>query len=117
MKTIVAVIDAGGRGAALVDAYAKSPHVDEIIAIPGNDLMQILGENPGPKIGQILDVLLGYVLDDPKKNTKEFLEAEATKLGQLDENELKRMAEKSKDEKQAVETKQDETTKQKYWVT
>lgn len=41
MKTIVAVIDAGGRGAALVDAYAKSESVDEIIAIPGNDLMQI----------------------------------------------------------------------------
>lgn len=41
MKTIVAIIDAGGRGSALVDAYAKSELVDEIIAIPGNDLMQI----------------------------------------------------------------------------
>lgn len=41
MKTIVAVIDAGGRGSALVNAYAKSNKVDEIIAIPGNDLMQI----------------------------------------------------------------------------
>ncbi len=46
MKTIVAVIDGGGRGAALVDAYAKSPKVDEIIAIPGNDLMQINSEKP-----------------------------------------------------------------------
>lgn len=41
MKNIVAVIDAGGRGSALIDAYAKSPEVDELIAIPGNDLMQI----------------------------------------------------------------------------
>ena len=40
-KTIVAVIDSGGRGSALIDAYAKSPEVDELIAIPGNDLMQI----------------------------------------------------------------------------
>lgn len=40
-KTIVAVIDAGGRGAALIDAYAKSPKVDELIVIPGNDLMQV----------------------------------------------------------------------------
>ena len=46
MKTIVAVIDAGGRGAALVDAYAKSPKVDEVIAIPGNDLMQINTSKP-----------------------------------------------------------------------
>jgi len=46
MKTIVAVIDAGGRGSALVDAYAKSSMVDEIIAIPGNDLMQINTSKP-----------------------------------------------------------------------
>jgi phosphoribosylamine-glycine ligase len=41
MKNTVIVVDAGGRGSVLVDAYAKSPHVDRIIAIPGNDLMQI----------------------------------------------------------------------------
>lgn len=41
MKNIVAVIDAGGRGSALIDAYAKSPEVFELIAIPGNDLMQV----------------------------------------------------------------------------
>lgn len=42
MKTKVVVIDGGGRGAALIDAYAKSKLVDELIAIPGNDLMQTL---------------------------------------------------------------------------
>ena len=46
MKNIVAVIDAGGRGSALIDAYAKSPKVDELIAIPGNDLMQINTKKP-----------------------------------------------------------------------
>ena len=35
------VIDAGGRGAALVHAYSKSKLVSKILAIPGNDLMQI----------------------------------------------------------------------------
>lgn len=39
MNTIV-VIDAGGRGAALVHAYSKNPHIERIIAIPGNDFMQ-----------------------------------------------------------------------------
>lgn len=39
MKNTVLVIDAGGRGSALVDAYAKSHHVSRILAIPGNDLM------------------------------------------------------------------------------
>ena len=41
MSNTIIVIDGGGRGAALVHAYSKSPHVDRIIAIPGNDLMQI----------------------------------------------------------------------------
>lgn len=45
-KNIVVVIDAGGRGSALVDAYAKSPEVDEVIAIPGNDLMKINSTKP-----------------------------------------------------------------------
>jgi hypothetical protein len=44
-----------------------------MLKINGNDLMKILEIKPGPKIGWILDVVLGYVLDDPKKNTKEFL--------------------------------------------
>jgi len=38
-KTVV-VIDGGGRGAALVAAYAKSKLVGNIVAIPGNDAMQ-----------------------------------------------------------------------------
>lgn len=36
----VLIVDGGGRGTALVDKYAQSPHVDKIIAVPGNDLMQ-----------------------------------------------------------------------------
>lgn len=39
-KTVV-VIDSGGRGAALVYKYSQSPHVKQIIAIPGNELMEI----------------------------------------------------------------------------
>lgn len=45
-KHIVVVIDGGGRGAALVDKYAQSPKVSKIIAIPGNDLMQLNCKKP-----------------------------------------------------------------------
>ena len=40
-KNTVVVVDGGGRGAALVDAYGRSNHVSRIIAVPGNDLMDI----------------------------------------------------------------------------
>ena len=90
--------------------------VSRLRRLNGNDLMSNLKIEPGPKIGQILDILLGYVLDDPKKNKKEFLEKEASKLSKLTEKELKELSDKSKEEKFEVESKQDQSTKEKYWV-
>ena len=101
----------------LVDKVSQDPISAKMLKIDGNDLMKILGDKPGPKIGQILDILLGYVLDDSKKNTKEFLDGEVVKLGKLSDKELQNLAEKSKEEKFEVVTKKDEDTKQKYWVT
>ncbi len=37
----VLIIDAGGRGAVLVDKYAHSSKVSQIFVVPGNDLMHI----------------------------------------------------------------------------
>jgi len=34
------VVDGSGRGAVLADHYAKSPHVDRVLVVPGNDLME-----------------------------------------------------------------------------
>ena len=101
----------------LIEKVSKDPISAKMLKINGNDLMSVLDIKPGPKIGQILDVLLGYVLDDPKKNTKEFLQKEAIKLGKLSDKELEKLAEKSKEEKSEIETKEDKMTKQKYWVT
>jgi tRNA nucleotidyltransferase (CCA-adding enzyme) len=101
----------------LIDKVSQDPISAKMLKINGNDLMSGLEIKAGPKIGWILDILLGYVLDDPKKNTKEFLEKEALKLGEFSDSELQKLAEKSKEEKSEIETKQDKMTKQKYWVT
>ncbi|MDQ3099271.1 MAG: phosphoribosylamine--glycine ligase family protein [bacterium] len=37
----ILIVDGGGRGAVLVDKYAQSPHVQKILAVPGNDAMQL----------------------------------------------------------------------------
>ncbi|OGZ84881.1 MAG: hypothetical protein A2599_00505 [Candidatus Staskawiczbacteria bacterium RIFOXYD1_FULL_39_28] len=101
----------------LIEKVSKDPISVKMLKINGEDIMKNLGEKPGPKIGQILDVLLGYVLDDPKKNTKEFLAKEVAKLAKLSDKELKDLAEKSKEEKSEVQSKEDKMTKSKYWVT
>ncbi|MDO8503356.1 MAG: phosphoribosylamine--glycine ligase [bacterium] len=40
-RNTVLVVDSGGRGSVLVEKYSQSPNVDRILAVPGNDLMQV----------------------------------------------------------------------------
>ena len=101
----------------IVDKVAQDPISAKMLKISGNDVMKILNIKPGPKIGQILDILLGLVLTDPKNNKKEFLKKETEKLGKLSEKELSSLADGAKKEREKTETKRDEMTKQKYWVT
>jgi tRNA nucleotidyltransferase (CCA-adding enzyme) len=46
------------------------------LAVNGHDL-QHLGIPPGPRLGQVLETLLHQVLDDPTRNTREYLLAAA----------------------------------------
>ena len=46
MKKTVLVVDSGGRGAVLVHKYSQSKHVGRILAVPGNELMQINSKKP-----------------------------------------------------------------------
>ena len=53
-KDTVLIIDAGGRAAALADAYSKSPNVGTVLVAPGNDLIKFNCQKPVetfPKIG------------------------------------------------------------------
>jgi poly(A) polymerase/tRNA nucleotidyltransferase (CCA-adding enzyme) len=100
----------------LVDKVAQDPISAKMLKINGNDLMKLLKIKPGPRVGQIIGVILGYVLDDPKKNKKEILEKEALKLAKMSDEELQKLAEESKKDKMEIETERDKTTKAKYWV-
>ncbi|MFA5746973.1 MAG: HD domain-containing protein [Candidatus Paceibacterota bacterium] len=101
----------------LIEKVAQDPISAKMLKADGKDVMDILVIKPGPKIGQILDILLGIVLLDPAKNDKEFLAEKIKELGQLSEAELMKMAQDAKEERDQTETKRDEMTKQKYWVT
>lgn len=101
----------------IIEKVSRDPISVKMLKASGNEVMKILKIQPGPRIGQILDVLLGYVLFDPKKNKKEFLEKEIKKLAKLSEKELSSLAQKAKKEREQLEMKRDEMTKKKYWVT
>lgn len=101
----------------VIEKVSQDPISVKNLKTSGNEVIKILKISPGPKIGQTLDILLGHVLADPKKNKKEFLEKEIKKLGKLPEKELSSLAQKSRKEREKLEMKRDEMTKQKYWVT
>jgi len=101
----------------VIEKVSKDPISVVMLKVSGDDIMNILKERPGPKIGWILDILLGYVLIDPKKNKRDFLEKEVRKLGKLKNEELLEIAQKAKKERDEVVTKEDKMTKDKYWVT
>lgn len=101
----------------VLEKVARDPISVKMLKVSGNDVMKILSIQPGSKIGRILDILLSYVLEDPQKNKREFLEKEIKGLGKLSERRLNSLAEKAKEEREKIETKKEEMTKKKYWVT
>jgi len=101
----------------VIERVSKDPISVKTLKISGDNIMKILSIKPGPKIGWILDILFGYVLIDPKKNKKDFLEKEIKKLGKLSDKNLSSLAQDARKERGQVEMKQDKMTKEKYWVT
>jgi len=101
----------------LIEKASREPLSAKMLKIDGHEVMELLKVAPGPKVGQILDILLGQVLDDPKRNTALSLKKETLRLGKLPDNELATLAVESKRERENIEQKKDEMTKEKYWVT
>ena len=100
----------------LMERVALDPICPKMIKMNGKDIMDILKIAPGPKIGKILDVLLGRVLEDPKLNDRDYLVDEVKKMGAMDDDGLARLAAEAKERINQVEVKRDQMTKKKYWV-
>lgn len=72
----------------MVEEALRDPISVKMLKIDGARLMKIAGEKPGPKLGHTLSALLEEVLDDPSRNTEEYLEKRALELITLPIEEL-----------------------------
>jgi len=97
----------------MVAKVQHDPISVKMLKINGNDIMEILKIKPGPKIGAILDVLLAEVIEDPQKNTKEYLTERSRKLNEIDLASLRQLAKERVAEKKEEE---DQVIKSKFWV-
>ena len=101
----------------VVEKVSRDPISAKMLKIGGKEIMDILNEKPGPKVGWVLDILLGEVLTDPSKNNKKNLLKRVKELSKLKDKELQKKAFEAKKEREEIETKKDKMTKKKYWVT
>jgi len=75
-----------------------------------------LGEKPGPRIGWTLHALLEEVLEDPARNTTEYLEKRAGELLQMPDKELRTIGEEAKEAKDVAEEAEIKDIQKKYFV-
>lgn len=100
----------------MIDKVARDPISPKMLKINGNDLMALLGIEPGPKIGMIINALMNEVLDDPAKNTREYLEKRGRELNELSENELAELGREGKEKIAGEEEKEIQKIKSKHYV-
>ena len=96
----------------VIDKVSHDPISVKMLKIGGEDVIKELNTQPGPKIGLILNYLLAEVIDDPSKNTKEYLEQRIHELDKKSPEELKKSLDKIE---RAVEEEEKERMK-KYYV-
>ncbi|MDP2598473.1 MAG: CCA tRNA nucleotidyltransferase [Candidatus Liptonbacteria bacterium] len=100
----------------MIEKVKSDPISPKMLKVDGDDVMKILGIEPGPKVGQILVALLEEVLDDPSLNTRENLESRIKNLGGLSEKELIALAKRAKEKKDEFEEGVEEEMKKKFHV-
>ena len=85
---------------AMIEEALRDPISVSMLKINGAELIKNLGIEPGPKVGALLHALLEEVLEDPKLNTKEYLEKRSSELNKMEEKELENLSNEGKKKKE-----------------
>ncbi|MFA7169265.1 MAG: HD domain-containing protein [Candidatus Paceibacterota bacterium] len=96
----------------LIEKVSKDPISPKMLKINGQDIMNLLQIQPGPKVGAILKVLLAEIIEDPTKNNREYLEQATKELYELSLEDIQ------KSEKIIEEKKEEEDLKDRnrFWI-
>ena len=100
----------------MIDKVARDPLSPKMLKLNGSELMTLLQIDPGPKVGMIIAALMNEVLDDPAKNTKEYLSQRARELIRFSEADLNELAKQGKEKLGEEEEKEIQKIKQKHYV-
>jgi poly(A) polymerase/tRNA nucleotidyltransferase (CCA-adding enzyme) len=100
----------------MIEQALRDPISVSMLAVDGKRVMEVSREKPGPRIGWMLHALLEEVLDDPEKNSVEYLEKKIIELAKLSDSELRARGEEGKGRKEEEEEKDLKEIRKKYFV-
>jgi hypothetical protein len=100
----------------MIDKVKRDPISPKMLAVNGEDVMNIAGIPSGPRVGAILAILLEEVLDEPKRNDKKYLAGRILELAKKDEKELEELASKARKRKNEFEAGIEEEMKKRYYI-
>lgn len=100
----------------MIDKVRRDPIHPKMLKLKGDGLMELLKIPAGPKIGQILSILLEEVLEGPERNTEAYLGTRAKELGEMAESRLRDLSKKARGTKEEFETGIEEKMKAKHHV-
>ena len=99
----------------MIEEVMRDPVSVGMLKIDGNRFVE-MGYTPGKAMGWVLHALLEEVLDDPTKNTEEYLENKSKELFDLPEDKLRELGEAGKDAKDDAEEGEIQKIRKEYKV-
>lgn len=101
---------------AMIEQALRDPISVGMLAVDGKKIMEITGEKAGPRIGWLLHALLEEVLDDPARNTQEYLTQKTLEFASYNDEQLKKIGESGKEKREQAEEEEIRGIEKKYFV-
>lgn len=99
---------------AMIEEALRDPISVSQLKIDGNYLIKDMSFTPGRRMGWILHALLEEVLEDPTKNTIEYLSARVKQLDTFSDEELREKGEAGKEKKEEANDQEIEALHRKH---
>lgn len=100
----------------MIEEVLRDPISVRQLMIKGDDIISLTETGPGPHVGFILEILLSEVLENPKLNTKEYLEKRVGELHALEPTELSKLGRKARAKNESEEEKEIGKIREEYKV-
>ncbi len=101
---------------AMIEEALRDPISVGQLKVDGEYLIKNLEIKPGPRMGWILHALLEEVIEDPTKNTQEYLAKRVKELDVLSDKDLKELGVQGKEKKEELEDREVEKLHAKHGV-